>query len=420
MRVAFSTFGCKINQYDTELMRREFASRGSTIVSFDDDADVYIINTCTVTSKSDYQCRQAIRSIARRGKTGRVVVTGCYAETRPDELRKIPGVGLVIGNSSKSSIVDQVAAYIGTDPLPEPQKPDAAFTRTRGVLKIQDGCDARCSYCIVPAARGRPKSMPPDMVVSEFNGMVSRGCPEVVLTGIHVGCYGEDLDIDIDLEGLLRILLVYKGSSRIRLSSIEPQELTPGLISMLGNGLCRHLHIPLQSGDDSILRAMNRRYTAGFYMDLINRIAKEVPDIGLGADVMVGFPGEGDKEFENTLRLIESLPVTYLHVFSFSPRPGTSALDMKGQVPESVKKERSAVLRQLGIKKNLDFRTRLIGKPLDAVVINKMDDQSGWFLGITDNYVRVVIEGCNEQPAGKNIKIAIKNVDEHKTLARIC
>lgn len=420
MRVAFCTFGCKINQYDTELMRREFISRGSTIVSFDDDADVYIINTCTVTSKSDYQCRQAIRSIARRGKTGKVVVTGCYAETRPDELLNIPGVSLVIGNSSKPSIVDQVTSSMGAEPRLELQKPDAAFTRTRGVLKIQDGCDARCSYCIVPAARGRSRSVHPDMVVSEFKAMVSRGCPEVVLTGIHIGCYGADLDMDIDLEGLLRILLVHKGNSRIRLSSIEPQEVTPGIISMLGSGLCRHLHIPLQSGDDSILRAMNRRYTAGFYMDLIKRIAKEIPDIGLGADVMVGFPGEGDIEFENTLRLIKALPITYLHVFSFSPRPGTSAANMKGQVPEAVKRERSTVLRQLGIKKNLEFRTRLIGRPLEAVVINKKDDQTGWFLGVTDNYVRVVIEGCDKRFVGKNIEIIINYADEHKTLAFIC
>ncbi|HEY6011427.1 MAG TPA: tRNA (N(6)-L-threonylcarbamoyladenosine(37)-C(2))-methylthiotransferase MtaB [Nitrospirota bacterium] len=424
MRIAFTTLGCKINQFETDVIRRDLIARGNTIVPFDSEADVYIINTCSVTAKSDYQCRQVIRSAARRGNSARIVVTGCYAETRPDEIRNIPGVDLVIGNRDKPLIADRIMsiALPGTDPgalLVRNAPLQASVSRTRGFLKIQDGCDNRCSYCIVPLARGISRSAHPDEVVREFGQMVQAGCPEVVLTGIHIGTYGADLDEGITLTDMVRRLLSVRGCSRIRLSSIEPGEITDGLIEVLGDGLCRHLHIPLQSGDDGILSSMKRRYTAGFYLELLERISRRVPHIALGADVMVGFPGEGEREFQNTLDLVERSPLTHLHVFSYSPRPGTPAAEMKPQVPELVKKQRSAALRNLSRKKNLAFRQTNTGVRLSVVVEDKVDLKSGLFTGLTDNYIRVQCCGVNKNDVGKEIEVGITEVDEESTVANI-
>ncbi|HEX9135723.1 MAG TPA: radical SAM protein, partial [Nitrospirota bacterium] len=255
MRIAFTTLGCKINQYETDLMRQDLVSRGNTIVPFDAEADVYVVNTCTVTAKSDYQCRQMIRSAVRRGRDAKVVVTGCYAATRPEEIRKIPGVDLVVGNTDKAMIH---AHIMKTASVPDQDVPitrniitKGLYGRTRGFLKIQDGCNNRCSYCIVPLARGESRSADSGQLVNEFERLVQSGCPEIVLTGIHIGTYGADLENGPDLTGLLRILLSKRCGSRLRLSSIEPKEISEGIIELMGQGLCRHLHIPLQSGDDA-------------------------------------------------------------------------------------------------------------------------------------------------------------------------
>lgn len=413
MRIAVSTFGCKINQYESDAIKRELASHGNTIVPFDQDADVYIINTCTVTSKSDFQCRQAIRSAVRR-KVGRVVVTGCYAETRPDEIKAISGVDVIVGNRDKHRLVRMLAS---DEDACMPSLLSTVPGRTRRFLKIQDGCDACCSYCIVPSARGGSRSVPMDVVVSEFERLIEKGCPEIVLSGIHIGRYGADLDEDMALSKLLSVLDKRRGSARLRLSSIEPREITSEIIGMLGKGLCRHLHIPLQSGDDRILSLMRRDYTAGFYLDLVREISTKVPGICLGADVMVGFPGEGGREFENTYGLIEKSPLSHLHVFSFSPRPGTAAASMKDQVPEGIKKQRSKAIRALAAKKNLEFRQGLIGHELEAVVEEKRDIVTGHYMGLTDNYVRVIIEGADQAYIGEKIEIRIKEADDNKTIA---
>jgi len=416
MRIAFSTLGCKINQYETDVLQQDLASRGNTIVPFEAEADIYIINTCTVTAKSDYQCRQTIRSAVRRGRGARVIVTGCYAETRPDELRTLDGVDLVLGNSLKASIPDRIMK--NTDGPNPPSMPARSLQgRTRGFLKIQDGCDNRCSYCIVPSARGGPRSVATESVIKEFERLVRTGCPEIVLSGIHIGKYGVDLDTGIDLTGLLKTLIGNRGGARIRLSSIEPREITPELIGFVGQGLCRHLHIPLQSGDDAVLSAMKRNYTAGFYRQLLVDIANSVPGIALGADVMVGFPGEGDAQFLNTVRLIENSPLSHLHVFSFSPRPGTPAAEMKNQVPEKVKKHRSEILRELGGKKNTVFRKKYTGCELLAIVENKIDRETGFMTGITDNYIRLTIQGAKREDIGKNINIRIDRADSGSTTA---
>jgi threonylcarbamoyladenosine tRNA methylthiotransferase MtaB len=423
MRIAFTTLGCKINQYETDLMRQDLLSKGNTIVPFDAEADVYIINTCSVTAKSDYQCRQVIRSAVRRGQGAKVVVTGCYAETRPEELKSIAGVELVIGNRDKATIPDRIMkeASVSGGGIPSngsvPLK--ALQGRTRGFLKIQDGCDNRCSYCIVPLARGDSRSAELSDVVKEFERLVQAGCPEVVLTGIHIGTYGSDLRPVTSLTKLLATLISKQGRTRIRLSSIEPNEITTEMIGFLGQGLCRHLHIPLQSGDDTILTAMKRNYTSALYLELLENILQQVPGIALGADVMVGFPGEGDKEFQNTLALVERSPLTHLHVFSYSPRPGTPAAEMKLQVSEQVKKERSEKLRNLGKKKNFDFRKKCLGSILKVVLEDKKDVNSGLLTGLTDNYVRVLVSGAKNDHIGKEIDVRTEMVEEETNFAII-
>jgi threonylcarbamoyladenosine tRNA methylthiotransferase MtaB len=298
--------------------------------------------------------------------------------------------------------------------------PEEARGRTRGFLKIQDGCDNACSYCIVPLARGGSRSAAPGNVVKEFTLQVQAGCPEIVLTGIHIGRYGSDLSPATDLTEILTTLVPAREQSRVRLSSIEPKEITPEMIGLLGNGLCRHLHIPLQSGDDTILAAMKRDYTSTFYLDLLQGIAKNVPDIALGADVMVGFPGEGDTEFQNTLKLIEKSPLTHLHVFSYSPRQGPEAAAMKNQVPVAVKKQRSEALRDIGRRKNFDFRKRFSGSDVQVVVEGKIDTKTGCFTGLTDNYIRMIILDAKAENIGENIKVRISEVNEESTFSEIC
>jgi threonylcarbamoyladenosine tRNA methylthiotransferase MtaB len=421
MRIAFTTLGCKINQYETDLMRQEFVSRGNTIVPFDAEADVYVVNTCTVTAKSDYQCRQVIRSAVRRGRDAKVVVTGCYAATRPEEIRKIPGVDLVIGNADKAMIHDHIMKTVSVPDLAAPITKSiltkAMYGRTRGFLKIQDGCNNRCSYCIVPLARGVSRSADSGQLVNEFERLVQAGCPEIVLTGIHIGSYGADLEKGPDLTGLLSALLSKRRGSRLRLSSIEPMEISEGIIDLLGQGLCRHLHIPLQSGDDAILASMKRDYTSGFYRELLEQIEQRVPGVALGADVMVGYPGEGDAEFQNTMDLVEKSPLTHLHVFSYSPRPGTPAADMEPLVPEQVKKKRSEALRMLGRKKNYYFRKKCQGSMLNVIVEDKMDAITGLYTGLTDNYIRVNITGAKEEHIGREILAKITKVTEGVTTA---
>jgi len=423
MRIAFSTLGCKINQYETDLMQRDLASKGNTIVSFDEEADIYIVNTCSVTAKSDYQSRQVIRSAARRARGGRVVVTGCYASTRPEEIKKLPGVSLVINNQEKERIHDSLGALcpvtIEAAASPAAGTTKAEHGRTRGFLKIQDGCDNACSYCIVPLARGGSRSSAPGEVLKEFKRQVQAGCPEIVLTGIHIGRYGADLTPAMDLTELLATLVPARDRSRVRLSSIEPKEITPEMIGLLGNGLCRHLHIPLQSGDDTILAAMKRDYTSTFYLDLLQGIAKNVPGIALGADVMVGFPGEGDAEFQNTLKLVEKSPLTHLHVFSYSSRRGTEAAAMKNQVPEAVKKQRNEALRNIGRRKNFEYRKKFKSSEVQVVVEGKRDATTGCLTGLADNYIRMVVYDAKAENIGENIKVRISVVNEEYTFSEI-
>lgn len=413
MRIAFTTLGCKINQYETDVMRKAAAAEGNAIVPFESEADVYIINTCSVTAKSDYQCRQTIRAAIHRKEGARIIVTGCYAETRPQEIRSIPGVSAVLGNGEKSNIIRYISGpehVVGMARASE--NLDELKKRTRGVLKIQDGCDNRCSYCIVPRARGGSRSVPRDEVVNKFDQAVDAGCPEVVLSGIHIGRYGSDFEPQVSLTGLATDLLARRKHARIRLSSIEPNEITNEMVDLFGKGMCRHFHIPLQSGDDAILRSMHRDYTAAFYRKLVETIAYKVPDVAIGADVMVGFPGEDESAFLNTFKMIEELPLTHLHVFSYSPRPGTAAAVMKGQVPNTIKKQRNEALRDLGRRKNIEFRNSFKGSILNVVLEESSRSDEGEGSGLTDNYIRVTVSGAERGDFGKEIPILINDVRE--------
>ncbi len=423
MRIAFTTLGCKINQVETDMLRRNLEARGDTIVPFSADADVYVINTCSVTAKSDYQCRQAIRSAVRRKQGAKIVVTGCYAELRPEEIKNIGGVDFVFGARDKDKIFHLFSTLPGIASAEQSRVAPADMikavsSRTRGFLKIQDGCDDKCSYCVVPLARGNSRSVPAQEIMAEFERMVRSGCPEIVLTGIHIGTYGMDFDGTMNVVTLLKQLLEKRGKARIRLSSIEPGEITGELLTLLGKGLCRHLHIPLQSGDDTILGLMNRKYSSDFYQKQLDEIAMQTPGIALGADVMVGFPGEGKLEFQNTMRLIEQSSLTHLHVFSYSPRPGTAAATMERQVPESIKKVRSNELRRIAEEKNLFFRRKHVGTEAAAVVEAKKD-KSGLLTGLTDNYIRVSIYDAKKEHIGRIVKVKITAVEERENYASI-
>ena len=412
MRIAFTTFGCKINQYETDAMRKAAAAEGNAIVPFESEADVYVINTCSVTAKSDYQCRQTIRAASHRKEGARIIVTGCYAETRPQEIRSIPGVSLVLGNSEKGNFSRYVSdrSHPGIDDVSKEHP--VVRERTREVLKIQDGCDNRCSYCIVPQARGGSRSVPREEVVNLFVQAVEAGCPEVVLSGIHIGRYGSDLEPRVSLTRLVTDLLARRKHVRVRLSSIEPNEITSEMVDLFGQGMCRHFHIPLQSGDDAILHSMNRDYTGAFYRKLVETIAHKVPGVAIGADVMVGFPGEDETAFLNTFNMIKELPLTHLHVFSYSPRPGTAAAGMKGQIPNTIKKQRNEVLRDLGLKKNREFRNRFEGTILHVVLEESSRSDEGEGSGLTDNYIRVTVSGVKRSDFGKEIPVLINDVRE--------
>jgi threonylcarbamoyladenosine tRNA methylthiotransferase MtaB len=405
--VGFITIGCKLNQFETEQMR-EVAGRLGYLANADPlAADVCVVNTCTVTSKSDYRSRQAVRRAIRSNPDALVVVTGCYAQRSPAELAAIPGVDVVLGNPEK----DEIEAYLGLSkqarPLVRTGEPGRAIlvgpprhlhgfgAYTRAFVKIQDGCDNRCTYCAVPAARGASRSKQAAEIRAEVETLVGEGYREIVLTGVHLGAYGKDLAPRTSLAALLATLADVQGLARVRLSSVEPTDLTDELIHLAADcssKVCPHFHVPLQSGDDRVLRRMGRPYDGNYYRRLIDRVAGSVSRCGIGADVMVGFPGEDERAFANTLDLVKDLALTYLHVFSFSTRPGTPACSLDGQVDPETRSRRSSELRRVGREKGAAFRTSLVGKTVDVLVLGKGDRCSA--TGLSGNYVKVYFKGA--------------------------
>jgi threonylcarbamoyladenosine tRNA methylthiotransferase MtaB len=379
-------------------------------VPFDEPAQLYVINTCTVTARADYSDRQAIRRAIARNPHALVVVTGCYAQTNPDAVAAIPGVDVVLGTRDRHALPDLLGDLRKrARPLvrvgdvfrprePEPVIPLRRFASgyTRAFVKVQDGCQHRCSFCIVPFARGASRSQPVEVVTEQVAALVAAGYREVVLTGVDLGHYGADQVPRTTLARLVRRLLEIRELTRLRLSSILPAYFTEELIELLvaAPRICRHLHIPLQAGSDRILRAMRRPYNVARYRQLVERLADLMPDLGLGADVITGFPGESPEDFAETEALIDDLPLTYLHVFSYSDRRGTEATRLGAlRVPPQEIRRRTTRLRRLGADKHRAFRERHLGREVDVLVLERRDREIGALTGLTGNYLEVAFAG---------------------------
>lgn len=431
--IAFCTLGCKLNQYETEAIREQFEREGYRVVSFTDRATVYVVNTCSVTGKSDRHSRQMVRRAIQTAPEALVVATGCCAQVDPQALAGIPGVDLVLGNREKNRILDFLKpskidgkAAIAVSPREQLDRFEdldiSSFGRyTRAFIKVQDGCDCFCSYCVVPFARGPNRSRELASIISQAKRSVGLGYKEIVLTGVHLGTYGRDLGGAIDLVDVLEALEKVEGLRRIRLSSVEPTDVSPELIDLLAGSdrICRHLHLPLQSGDDEILARMNRPYQASEYRDLVMTLTDRVPGIGIGADVIVGFPGETDGNFRNTYEFVEGLPFSYLHVFNFSRRPGTVAATLPDQVPPGVRKERSRLMKGLRERKMLQFRRSFIGEKLEVLIENRRDKETGKLTGLTDNYIRVLVDGEDEL-MNEIMEVELTGVEGDKSFGQIC
>jgi threonylcarbamoyladenosine tRNA methylthiotransferase MtaB len=417
MKVSIQTLGCKINQFDAGMLREELAAGGAEVVS-GDGADVQVIFTCTVTGRSDYQCRQAIRrAVKAKPEGGLVVVAGCYAETSPEAIKKIHGVDLVVGNNEKNNIASMLSSHtleapLSLLPVKSAARAEAMGGRSRASLRVQEGCDSSCSYCIVPRARGKSRSAPESSVLEQADRLIGRGYHEIVLTGVHLGSYGRDFGGGTCLSGLVEKLIDRPGLGRLRLSSIEPMEIDDRLIELTGSGkLCRHFHVPLQSADDAVLSSMNRGYSADEYFSVIDKLERAAPGACLGADVIVGYPIEDDASFEETYRRISDSPLNHLHVFSYSPRPGTPAHALGDAVHGDVKKERSKRLRELAAIRNMEFRRRFAGRDMEVVV----EDKDGLTSGLSDNYIRVRFEADGIASKSKALVRIVEVMDGYCT-----
>ena len=409
------TLGCKVNQFESETVAHElkqagFHRTGKNRKPGDEGSDTCIINTCTVTQKASMQSRQAIRQAIRANPGAKIIVTGCLAQTDPDDIRQIKGVHKIVGHAEKHRIPEIIQSTdvcsIAPPTVDRSFQPilseKSTFTpsgnRTRPFLKIQDGCDTFCTYCIVPYARGRHRSMPFEDVQTSVRNLKEAGFHEVVLTGIHLGCYGTDLSPATHLTELLTVLRDQEAIERIRLSSIEPLEITGELIDLVSASslrpghICRHFHIPMQNGDDTILKRMHRPYLRKDFRKKIETIHRALPDAAIGADVMIGFPGETDKAYQNTLSFIESLPLSYLHVFPFSPRKGTPAYNFSEQVPSDIVKKRCREVRALGNRKRMAFLKKNIHAELEVLVETTPDAKTGRLKGVTSNYIKVLLD----------------------------
>ena len=429
---SIENFGCRATEADASALRRGLLDNGLDLAAEHNAADFVVLNTCTVTAAADSQAREAIRKIHRANPGARIVVTGCYAQRAPEELAAIEGVSYVVGNSHQAEIPRVVrttlakpAPGLGNEFVPLAQLDGEAMSlarspakiltgdifaqstvsiapasfsanedgHTRPILKIQDGCNNRCSYCVIPFVRGRSRSLPPDDVVREVLALVSSGAKEIVLSGINLGSYGRDLSPRAGLDQVVRRILDETSLDRLRFSSIEPQDITEDFVSLVASSqrVAPHFHVPLQSGADRILRAMHRWYRAEHYAERVSLIRRALPDAAIGADVIVGFPGESDDDFLATCELIDRLPFTYLHVFSFSARPGTKAANVGDEGPPHTIRERARTLRAISEEKSAAFRASQAGHKQRALTLSRSSEN--WTEALTGNYLKVRIKG---------------------------
>lgn len=430
-------FGCRATQADGAALERQFEERGLVRAAHPAHAGIVVLNTCTVTAAADQDARAAIRRVQRQNPEAQIVVTGCYAQRAPEEISQLPGVSLVIGNSHKhrlaeivtdtagASSLEGVSAFVplatlspGHQPSTDDLRPifvsdifahtellaapvfDAANERTRPNLKIQDGCDNRCSFCVIPYVRGQSRSLEVDQILREVTALVESGYREVVISGINLGRWGRDLveTREPSFEHLIRAALSETSIEKLRISSVEPMDWTEGLIGLVASSprIAKHAHVPLQSGSDAVLRRMHRKYRPWHYREKIEKIHAAMPDAAIGADVMVGFPGETESEFEETRQLIEDLPFTYLHVFTYSARPGTPAAQMQGHVPVHVARERNRILRELAAEKKLAFMRGLVGRKIEAITLRASAGDDSTTEALTDNYLKLRLAGRHE------------------------
>ena len=395
LKLAITTLGCKTNQFESAAMSESLVRQGYRAVAFSEAADIYIINTCTVTAKSDAESRRLIRRAARQNPEARVVVTGCYAQLAAAELAKLPNVSLVLGNSEKRDIARLLAApndsvrievsAIAAETVATPLPLESFAEHTRAFLQIQNGCNAFCTYCIVPYARGRSRSVSFAEVLAGVKRFAAAGFHEVVLTGIHLGAYGKDLPEQMELAELLDQIDREGLVERLRVGSVEPDEVSDRLIEVIASArhICHHLHLPLQSGSDRVLAAMGRSYTSAAVRSVVSKLVKAVPDIAIGFDVIAGFPGETAADHAATLELVRELPTAYLHVFPYSSRPGTKASFMAGHLDPAIIKARAAELRQVGEEKKREYALLSVGRELPLLL------QGNGRCGITGNYLTV-------------------------------
>lgn len=427
--VAFTTLGCKVNQFETEVMEGLFKQKGYSIVSFDHEADVYVINTCSVTHLGEKKSRQVIRRANRLNPSAIIAVTGCYAQVSPEEVQAIEGVDVIVGTRERHRIVElaeeaaksKSKVNAVTDIMTADTFEDIPLFnmpgRTRAFLKIQEGCTNFCTYCIIPYARGPLRSRSLESIGAEAQKLVDAGFKEIVLTGIHLGAYGHDLGNEISLADAVKAVLAVPKLLRLRLGSLESIEISNQLIELISreSRLCQHLHLPLQAGDDNVLAAMNRHYTTSEYRTLIESMRQRIPGIAISTDIIVGFPGETDEMFDNALKFVDSMDFSRMHIFPYSRRNGTPAADYPNQIPEETKKYRAQIMGELADRKTAQFETEFISKTVAVLLETAVD---GVVDGLTGNYIRVYTDG-EASLAGTVRKVRIEKIYKDGLWGRI-
>lgn len=426
MKVAFHTLGCKVNQYETEAMQKLFEAAGYEI-STAETADVVVVNTCTVTALSSQKSRQIIRRATRANPNAVVAVVGCYAQNSPAEISRIEGVDVIIGTADRTKIValveqalknrdEKILRVSSVENISEFEELPHAPHRTRAFLKIEDGCNNFCSYCIIPYVRGRVRSRSLESIRAECIQLAAAGYREIVLTGIHIGAYGRDFRDGTNLVDAIKVVLDTANPARLRLGSLESAEMSDALIELMKTDvrICNHVHLPLQSGCDEILKAMHRPYTTKNFAELTARLAAEVPEISIGTDLIVGFPGETDENFAETIEFIKNQPFSKIHVFPFSAREGTVAATLPNQVDAQIKKSRAGIAVGISKAKEKTFAEKLIGKTVEIIAET---ETAGYFDGLTRNYVRVFVPASPKITSGEIVSARVEKVVSGGVLA---
>ncbi|GAA0115770.1 tRNA (N(6)-L-threonylcarbamoyladenosine(37)-C(2))-methylthiotransferase MtaB [Clostridium senegalense] len=425
MKVAFATLGCRVNVYESEAMTEKFIKEGYETANFDEEADVYVINTCTVTNMGDKKSRQMISRARRKNPKAVIAVVGCYSQIASEEISKIEGVDVVLGTKNKGDIVYYVnraraekKQFVEVNDVLknkkfEELKIEEYQDKTRAFLKIQDGCNQFCSYCLIPFARGAVCSKNPDLILEEVRQLASNGFKEIILSGIHIASYGVDLDNDWSLVKVLEEINKIEGIERIRIGSIDPTFFTDGVIEKITSleKLCPHFHLSLQSGSNATLKRMNRHYNAEDYKHVVNNLRKYIENVSITTDVIVGFPGESEKEFEETYKFLQDIKLSKIHVFKYSPRSGTKAAKMMLQVDGNIKEQRSEKLIELNLNLEKEFMEKFKGKSMKVLFEEEMKNKKNHYIGYTPNYMKVIVESA-EKLDGKILEVKLLEVEK--------